>query len=169
MIIRRATPHDAANIARLHIESWRAAYRSELPPSFLDNQDLAERTGIWQQRLTSSEMHVSLAENGDELLGFCAYGWSRDENAGATWEIKNLHVRPELRRGGIGSALFETAVQAGTDTNASELTLWVVESNLPARQFYESKGMTPDGERQRHQLTDKVFLAEIRYRMPLNR
>lgn len=165
MIIRAATPRDAANIARLHIESWRAAYRAELPAAFLDNQDLAQRTAIWEQRLTSSEMHVSLAENGDELLGFCAYGWSRDTDAKGTWEIKNLHVAPELRRGGIGSALFEVAVQAVTDTDASELTVWVVESNRPARQFYESKGMRPDGARQQHVVAENIFLDEIRYRM----
>ena len=167
MIIRAATLRDAANIARLHIESWRSAYRAELPESFLANQDVAQRTGIWEQRLISSEMHVSLAENGDELLGFCAYGWSRDEDAQGIWEIKNLHVAPELRGGGIGSALFETAVQAVTDTDASELTLWVVDSNRPARQFYERKGMRPDGARKKHILTDTIYLEEVRYRMQL--
>jgi ribosomal protein S18 acetylase RimI-like enzyme len=169
VIIRAATPRDAASIARLHIESWRAAYRAELPDAFLDNQDVAQRTAIWEQRLNSSEMFVSLAENGDELLGFCAYGWSRDGDADKTWEIKNLHVAPELRGGGIGSVLFQAAVQAVTDTDASELTLWVVESNRPARQFYESKGMRTDGARQQHVVAENISLNEIRYRMPIAR
>jgi hypothetical protein len=65
--------------------------------------------------------------------------------------------------------LFEVAVQAVTDTDASELTLWVVESNRPARQFYESKGMRPDDARQQHVVGADIFLDEIRYRMPIVR
>lgn len=168
MKLRPATVDDAAAIAQLHIDSWRVAYATELSQSFLQNQDLPQRIELWQQRLTSSEMQVWLAEAENRLLGFCAHGWSRDDDAvKGTWEIKNLHISPELRGSGIGSRLFDHAMVAAAANHASQLTLWVVESNTPARRFYEKKGMKVDGARQRHVLAANATLSEVRYRCPI--
>lgn len=35
MLIREATPADAAAIARVHVESWRATYRGIVPDDYL--------------------------------------------------------------------------------------------------------------------------------------
>ncbi|WP_160573471.1 GNAT family N-acetyltransferase [Actinomadura physcomitrii] len=49
--IRTATTADAAAIARLHLSSYRAAYRGLLPDGFLAAYDPAERERRWLQRL----------------------------------------------------------------------------------------------------------------------
>lgn len=109
MPIRDATLDDAPAVAALHIASWRAAYRAELPAAFLATQDLAERTAVWRERLA---------------------------NGGAC-------------RAAAGYA---------------ELSLWVVETNWPARWFYERHGMAPDGTRQVHEVGADARLLELRYR-----
>jgi len=50
---------------------------------------------------------------------------------------------------------------------ARELSLWVVETNVRARRFYEAQGMRADGGAQRHVLAPGVSLAEVRYRLEL--
>ena len=66
---------------------------------------------------------------------------------------------------GIGSRLFSAACDRGREQGATALTLWVVSTNVPARGFYESKGMQPDGAEKRRELASDVFLHEVRYRM----
>jgi hypothetical protein len=37
LIVRRARPHDALRIARVHVQSWQSTYRGVLPPDYLDS------------------------------------------------------------------------------------------------------------------------------------
>jgi GNAT superfamily N-acetyltransferase len=163
---RRATASDADAIARLHIASWSAAYAAELPAWYLDGQDVQARTALWSARIADPQTAVCVQEVAHRLVGFCASGPSRDADADASvvWEIQNLHVAPELRGGGIGSVLFTDALERAWLQGATELTLWVVETNAPARAFYARRGMHLDGANQRHVLEPGVSLNEIRYR-----
>jgi len=167
---RRATPADAEAIARLHIASWQAAYRGVLSDTFLDSQDPVARREAWRDRLASPETAVLVDEGTDGLLGFCACGPSRDADAdrAAVWEIYNLHVAPARRGGGIGTRLFDAGVVLGRGRGARALTLWVVVENVPARHFYERKGMQPDGAQQTHAVGPRAILAEVRYRLSLD-
>ena len=101
---------------------------------------------------------------------FVACGPARDGDADAArvFEIYNLHAAPGSHGRGIGTALFAAALEAATRASASDLSLWVVETNVPARRFYERKGMQPDGARQAHALAAGAALDEVRYRKGLS-
>ena len=106
------------------------------------------------------------------LIAFCAHGPSGDADAPddpahPTWEIKNLHVRPDLRRTGSGGRLFDLAVAHARDVGARSLTLWVVEGNASARAFYGKKGMATDGGRTTHTLGADGTMPVVRYRLTL--
>lgn len=167
--LRSATIADAAAIARIHIASWRAAYANELPADLLASLDHAERTDIWRQRIADPENVVRVIEEKQQLLAFCSSGPShdKDETAG-TWEIRNLHVSPELRGGGLGGRLFDDAAQRARSAHAHTLTLWVVETNHPARGFYEKRGMQLDGAHKQHAISDSAYLSEVRYRTTIS-
>ena len=167
--VRPATADDAAAIARLHVASWRTAYRGALPDDYLDHLDIGERTRIWQGRLAEPATSVLLHEQDGTLLAFCAMGPTHDADAdpATTWEIYNLHVLPDRKRTGIGGALFDMAAARGCEQGRTRLTLWVVRQNEAARRFYEWKGMAPDGGEQTHPLATGARLREVRYAMPL--
>ncbi len=167
--LRRAHIEDAASIARLHVASWRAAYRAELPPAYLAALDEAVRAEQWRARLARPTTQVLLAEMAGELVGFCAHGPGQTTRASLTsiWEIYSLHVQPLLRGGGIGSVLFSEAVRGAARADAQTLTLWVVATNAPARRFYEGKGMQPDGAAKDRELAPGITLHEVRYSIPL--
>ena len=167
--IRQADVADAIRIAALHIASWQAAYRNELPASFLALLDPGQGTADWAARIASRKITVLLIENASDLLGFCAHGWTEDHDAPPhTWEITNLHVRPDLRRAGIGGRLFDAALTAAISAAARTLMLWVVETNQSARRFYEQKGMQLEaGSHKAHSLAPGVLLHEVRYTLAL--
>ena len=169
---RLATEFDARSIAELHLASWRSAYREFLPPGVLAGLDLDAHTAEWWRRVTVPEVRIELELLRTRLIAFCAHGPSGDQgeqgrSRGRVWEIKNLHVRPDLRRTGAGGRLFDLAVKHARALEASAVTLWVVERNTPARRFYEKKGMAPDGERTTHTLGADGTMPVVRYRLEL--
>ena len=162
-----ARAEDAGPIARLHVESWRATYANELSPSFLAGRDPEAQAASWRRELESGVL-VLLARHVGDLVGFVACGPPRGDSAGPSeWEIYNLHVAPQWKRRGLGSRLFEAAARRGIDRSARDLILWVVETNRPARAFYERTGMRCDGGRQEHSVGPGESLIEVRYRMSL--
>ncbi len=141
MNLRTALPSDAAAVATLHAESWRATYRGMFSDDYLDGDIVEERTAIWSQRLQApaDNQLVLLAVDEDDLLGFvCAYG--NDDRSWGTL-VDNLHVRGDQQGRGLGRLLLgEAAAWSQRLYPAVGLYLWVLEGNTRARRFYESLG-----------------------------
>jgi len=68
MLIRTATGTDAREIAHVHVETWRAAYRGQVPDAFLEKLDMERRTAFFQERLKADRGEVFVVEVGDENL-----------------------------------------------------------------------------------------------------
>lgn len=51
MWVRVAREADAEALARVHVDSWRAAYQGLMPQEYLDGLDPAERAAQWRQAL----------------------------------------------------------------------------------------------------------------------
>ena len=84
-----------------------------------------------------------LAKDDDgRAVGFCSVWRVADE-----LHINNLAVLPEVRRGGIGSALLEHVLRHGADSGAQRATLEVRQSNDAARILYERFGFSVAGVR----------------------
>jgi hypothetical protein len=78
MTIRRALPDDAPALARLHVDSWRAAYRGLVPDSRLDGLDYDRRTVRFREQLEAAPDQTYLIEQAGQLLGFLTLGGCRD-------------------------------------------------------------------------------------------
>lgn len=162
--VRVATPSDAQQIANLHAESWRSAYRGMFTDAYLDSDEiLSERSTRWSNRFDNPDPKqlVLVVEVDDRLAGFvCAFG-DADPQHGTL--IDNLHVRKELQRRGIGKRLMsEVAKWCMAELPGDGIFLWVLEPNLPARRFYETLGATYI-DRELWDLPDGVSLPSIRY------
>jgi ribosomal protein S18 acetylase RimI-like enzyme len=163
-VIRRARPDDAEAIARLHVASWQATYRAELPLAFLDGQDIAARARHWGAEI-AGPTRVLVALEGEALVGFVAGGPTRDDvpDPSRVFAVYNLHVDPACHAQGLGRGLFEAMAEVARGAGAAELRLWVVETNAGARRFYEGRGMQFDGARQSHAVGPGAVLHEVRY------
>jgi ribosomal protein S18 acetylase RimI-like enzyme len=167
MIARRALAPDAQAIARIHVESWKVAYRGIMPDEVIARTDLAFRTTFWSERLADHGGPVFLIEERGEPVAFCHLIPTPDPDDDATkvGHITALHVLPQLRGRGYGRALLELACNDCRSRGFSEVTLWVLDANTKAREFYEKRGFRNDGGKKMHSRTTTV--PEVRYRAKL--
>ena len=139
-IFRDAVAGDWAAIADLHIASWRSAYRGILPETYLDDTIFEERRAYWRPALgrPGRDDLVIVAARGLELSGVMAVRLGADRGYDAT--IENLHVRPDLRGGGLGRRLIAAAAERLMAARVSTICLWVFDGNESAIRFYERLG-----------------------------
>ncbi|UGT43552.1 GNAT family N-acetyltransferase [Nocardia yamanashiensis] len=162
--IRPGAPADAEAVAVLHIQSWRTAYAGIMPQSFLDSLHPDIRRDVWRERLVTADPATALfvAESGGELLGFTYLARQSDGRV----LLDNLHVRPDLKRGGIGGRLLRRALHwTATEFPGHPMYLEVLKDNHPAIAFYERHGGVRAVERIGH-WPQGFDLAEFEYVWP---
>jgi ribosomal protein S18 acetylase RimI-like enzyme len=167
--IRPAQPRDAAAIALIHVRTWQAAYRGQLPETYLRSLDaeLDQRTARWERSIanaTARGQHQLVAEESGRIVGFVTFGPSEDEPVDPeVGEVYAIYVDSGYWDRGYGRDLFAAAVRGLIDAGFGAATLWVLGTNTRARRFYESAGWSTDGATKTERRGD-VELREIRYR-----
>lgn len=172
VLVRLARTTDASEIARVHVDSWRGAYRGLLPDRILDGLSVAGREAQWRARVApeSRGPRTLVAESGGRVEGFVTVAVpcrDRDE-AKDVGEIPALYVAPSAWRTGVGSALLAAGLGGMRRSGCSEAILWMLEGNHRAARFYEREGWTDDGGRRPSQyFPDEAGLVEVRFRRAL--
>ena len=138
MPVRRARVDDAAGIAGVHVETWRAAYNKVFPADFLDSLQVEERRGVWENLINrGSDVHVSVDE---VVTGFCSVGPARGEE---DWgELYAIYVHPDRWGSTDGFELLRAAEDQLRASGFKRALLWVLRDNPRARSFYERNGWT---------------------------
>ena len=166
-IFRSAHSDDARGIAEVHVRSWQAAYRGQVPDSYLDGLSVAKRELHWAQVLRDRKRGVLVAEQ-ERIVGFASFGPFRDEEESRflTGEIYAIYVLEDFWNCGIGRTLMENALIALKEDGFGSVKVWVLETNKRARTFYEKLGFSTDGLKKTEKRGD-FELHEIRYGMIL--
>lgn len=169
MEIRTAKATDAPQIARIHVETWRTAYRGQIPDAVLAGLSVERRGLFWNKRLTEGRGSVFVAEDDGAVAGFCDLMPSRDKDADPKLvaEIVAIYIRPQQWRRGAGKELCYRALAEARQRGYAMVTLWVLASNVGARCFYEAMGFGFDGSTKMEKATDGGDLREVRYRMTI--
>ena len=84
MIARTAKATDAPRIAHIHVETWRTAYRGQIPDAVLDALDVNRRTAFWHEQITQARGSIFVAEDDNVVVGFCDLIPSRGKRCGFT-------------------------------------------------------------------------------------
>jgi GNAT superfamily N-acetyltransferase len=163
VLIRSGTPEEAEAVARVHLETWRAAYGHVFPRDRLDDMS-SER--VAQRAALHRRFPPTVAEIDGRIVGFVSVGASRDEDADG--ELFAIYVHPDQWGTGVGRALIAAGEQELLALGHRDVVLWVLEDNPRARQFYESAGWTADGAKRPIEVLG-VEVPEVRYRKNLNR
>lgn len=154
-MIRPGTPEDADAVARVHVETWQAAYAHALPRDRLDALHVAERAELHRHRPPTFVADVDGA-----IAGFVSVGASRDE--GSDGELYAIYVHPEHWGTGVGRALITAGEQELAELGHLDAILWVLDDNPRARRFYELAGWSIDGAARNIQVFG-FEVPEIRY------
>ena len=105
LVIRRARAADAAPIARVHVQSWREAYRGLVPDVYLDQLSVAAHERQWRRSFAAGTW-AFVAEWEQRVVGFASGGLSRARRD-ISGELHLLYVLRASHRHGIGRALFD--------------------------------------------------------------
>ncbi len=162
--LRTASQDDANAIAVVHVESWRAAYRGEIPDGILDALEVAEREKRWVRHLASPVVTTMVATDNGAIVGFCSLRPTRDAGQDeAVAEIPTIYVLASHWSRGVGRLLCEGALTEARRRGFESVTLWVLGSNERARAFYEALGFRLDGGTKTDTSLPGVALDEVRY------
>jgi GNAT superfamily N-acetyltransferase len=173
-LVRRAALEDAEAIAAVHTRTWQVAYRGSIPDHYLDqlDQHLERRIQSWRNWISTESKNgheVWVSDAVGHVDGFAHLGPARDSGPEATGELYAIYVDPIRWNQGVGRALFTQATNRLISAGYSAAILWVLESNVRARRFYEVAGWTFDGGTKQESRPDGVELLEVRYRVRLHR
>lgn len=154
MAVRLAEVSDAPAVAAVQVQTWRTAYAGLMPDEVLAAQSVERRTAMWQRLIPDGGVWVALAD--DEVVGFAAAGPSRD--ADAAFELYAIYVLSSSAGKGLGFELTKAALGDEPD-----VIVWVLDTNVQARRFYERIGFRADGVT-KSETEGGAELTEVRYR-----
>lgn len=162
-MIRVATPADAPGIARVHVDTWRAAYAGLVPAPVLDALSVPVNAARWEGLLADPATRTWVAVAGD-VVAFAAAGPPRDADlAPPLGEVYAVYVAPAAQGGGLGRALLAAATAWIGPGGAA---LWVLAGNAPAQAFYTACGWAPDGAGRTVDVGG-AMVPEVRFRTPV--
>ncbi|GAK38398.1 GNAT family N-acetyltransferase [Paenibacillus urinalis] len=149
MIIRQAVFEDAAAIARVHVDSWRTAYKGIIKEEVLAGLSVEQRTMNWQRQLgpalDQTAVYVAETKEGD-IVGFASGGPSRTLSFPYEGELYAIYILDSHRSQGIGLLLLQSIALFLREQGHSSMFLWALEDNR-YRAFYEKWHGIPSGDK----------------------
>lgn len=142
VVVRPARPADAAAIARVRIDAWRATYRGIVPDAYLDAMSVADNEAFWQRILAAQSplASVFVAAEGGRVVGFASANVRDPPKLGFDAELSAIYLAADHKRHGLGRRLVAAVAASQRERGASGLIAWVFAKNQPARAFYETLG-----------------------------
>ena len=135
---------DAGQVANIHTEAWKEAFRGILDQALLDSLDVKEREKMWRETLIPNPERTNLVlEIGGHILAWSAFASSCDDSG--SQELIGIYVDPKHFREGLGSELLNSTLSKMKTERTSCISLWVLKENAQAIGFYEKNGFKPSG------------------------
>src|SRR4051794_14010383 len=129
--VRQATPEDAAQVARVYIESWHDAYAGILPNRLLCAMTAKGQTARWRAAIRArgreSVLVAECATHG--VVGMTSFGPARDAALGFESEVYTLYVDPSFYGHGSGRALMQGAFASLRKRGQSSCVIWAHAKN----------------------------------------
>lgn len=145
--LRRPALPDAAQIAELHVATWREAYSHLLPEAFFTDEHVQSRHQMWHRILGNprEEWSISIAESMGQIIGFAFFGPSfgrEGQELPRNRQLFSIYVSAQRHGTGVGQALLDATAGDGP------AMLWVAKGNPRAAAFYRRNGFVFDGAEQ---------------------
>jgi len=157
LTIRVARPNDAAEIARIYIDSWHDTYAAVLPRALLCAMTPSGQAARWRAAIRSQKRETVLAAEDAKagIVAMASLGPARDNTLGYDGEIYTLYVDPNFYGQGVGRTLLNGAFAALRTRGFTSCQIWAHAKNN-ARFFYETMGGRAIAERTVRMMGDTV-------------
>jgi ribosomal protein S18 acetylase RimI-like enzyme len=139
-MIRPALLKDVEAIARVHVATWRSAYRGVLPDDFLASLSEAHYADRWRRVIGDGSSSVQVVDLPEGIVGFASGGRERAGETGFEGELYAIYVLDSAQRQGHGRELVRAVAGALREMKLKDMIVWVLRDNAAARGFYERLG-----------------------------
>lgn len=142
MIIREAQQTDIPGIARVHVDTWKAAFQGVVPESYLKDLNYGESEDTWRQILTDTSDRQFLyvaTDDSDQVVGFALGGHARQDDSAYAGELQGIYVLPGHQNQGVGRSLTTAVAERLIKMGISSMLVWTLAAS-PYRRFYEVLG-----------------------------
>lgn len=151
MILRPATPADAAELARLGREAFVTKFGHIYAPEDLAAYlEEAHTEAARLAEMAQESVVLCLADSGGRLAGYCKLslecGWPELARGRRAIELKQLYTDPALTGQGLGALLMDWALGESRKRGADEIQLSVWSENPGAQRFYARYGFAKVGD-----------------------
>ncbi len=136
--IREAREDDLAEVAVLHVANQRMTYRGLLSDDYLDGLDPAKQRRKWAAFSRQEGQKLFIAREQSRLLGFAAC--RKDDELPGCLYLDSLHVAPEARGQGVGTALIRRVARYGREAGFRSMSVCIVKGNEGAGRLYARTG-----------------------------
>jgi len=146
--IRRAQSGDAAQIAQVHLESWKTTYPGIIPQAYIDSLKVEDGLQRWQQRIQEKTDHIFVAEQSQpekdqsRIFGFISGGAIREPIGIYDGELHAIYLLQQNQNQGAGRALVRALAAALHAQGFKSMVVWALEENA-AVEFYKHLGAAP--------------------------
>lgn len=146
--VRTAWAEDAAAVASLQAEAWRATYQGTLPEAVVD-LDVEQATAAWRAALVAprdARNRVLVALDRARVVGFAVTSPSGDPDSDpvADAELTELTVAASRRGQGHGSRLLQAAVDTMRADRFTRAVCWLLSTDDDGREFLTRAGWGAD-------------------------
>jgi L-amino acid N-acyltransferase YncA len=155
--VRVAQPADAAEVARVYIESWHDTYPAILSSALLCSMTPKGQTARWLSAIRNQRREVVLVAESAQvgIVGMASVGPARDRALAYDGEVYTLYVDPAYYNRGAGRALLKAAFATLRQRGRTSCIIWAHAGNN-ARFFYETMGGAVVAERKARMMGDVV-------------
>lgn len=169
MIIRRAVPQDAENLAAFASRMYAQTFGNFTDPDDLE-EFLSVTYGASQQReeITSENIRTLIAEFEDQIMGFAQLkqGSAPDcVSSESPIELWRFYIDKPWQGKGMASDLMDAAKVAAIELGGTSLWLGVWEINSRAIAFYKKQGFVIVGEKDfwvgKDRQSDRVMVVNL--------
>jgi ribosomal protein S18 acetylase RimI-like enzyme len=143
--IRCAQPRDAAQIAQVHLESWKTTYPGIIPDAYIASLNAQTGQQHWQQRIEENVIDIFVAqqrEDNSSIFGFICGGQIREAIDSYDGELHAIYLLKQCQQQGAGRALVCTLAATLQNKGFKSMIVWALQDN-PAVEFYKRLGAIP--------------------------
>jgi L-amino acid N-acyltransferase YncA len=155
LTIRQARPQDAADIARVYIESWHDTYPGVLSKALLCAMTPKGQAARWAAAIDWRELVLVAEHQQHGIVGMASAGASRDRALDFDGEVFTLYVDPSHFGRGAGRLLLKGSFMELRKRGFRSCIIWAHAKNN-ARFFYEAMGGRLVAERTARMMGDAV-------------
>jgi GNAT superfamily N-acetyltransferase len=157
---REAGLADCAEVAKVHVRSWRESFAGLVPETVMERITVEKRTKAFAERFQGDAYRMYVAEVVDRgVIGFADCGEPREKIDPYQAELYAIFLLPEFQGAGVGRRLFSSCVEGLVKSGKSSMYLLAFEKS-PYRSFYDKLGGVVIGKRQ-VDIEGTVFAAVV--------